>query len=259
NPANSFAFVIITSVLGGPTGTSTLLYNGVAVGTAPNTLPLSIPTTDLDTGKLVYTAAAAGGDPTNDPFVDNSFTFKIKDGGGTALTGQDTSAVGATYNIHINNSANQPPAGTDQQTTTNEEVLGNANDAYVIKESDFGFTDPDGNTFQAAKNLILTGPGQLLLNGIALTNGQTVQASDIRVRALKYQPPAHKYGNAFATLSFQVQDGGGTASGGQDTDQSANVLTINVVSVNDAPVGTAFGKTIAEDNSQTLAPADFGF
>ena len=39
-------------------------------------------------------------------------------------------------------------------------------------------------------------------------------------------------------FTFQVQDDGGTANGGVDLDQSANTITINVTSVNDAPAGT---------------------
>ena len=44
-----------------------------------------------------------------------------------------------------------------------------------------------------------------------------------------------------------MQDNGGTANGGVDLDQSANTITINVTSVNDAPAGTDNTVTINED------------
>ena len=170
----------------------------------------------------------------------------MKDDGG----GQDTSDP-ATYNILVTDHADQAPAGTDQQSTTNEDT------SYFVKVSDFGFTDPDvpPNTFIAIKNVVFAGSGQLLLNNLPVQNGTTIQVSDIQVNALKFVPAHDKFGSAVATFTFQVQDNGGSSGGAQDTDQSPNVLTFNVTSVNDAPVGTPFAKTINEDGSQTLAPA----
>src|SRR5207302_9046126 len=63
----------------------------------------------------------------------------------------------------------------------------------------------------------------------------------------------------YTSLTFQVQDDGGTANGGQDTDQSANTLTINVNAVNDPPSGTDNTKAILEDHTYTFATCDFGF
>src|SRR5436853_377276 len=42
-------------------------------------------------------------------------------------------------------------------------------------------------------------------------------------------------------------------------DQSANTLTINVTSVNEAPAGTDNTLTINEDTPRILSAADFGF
>ena len=56
-----------------------------------------------------------------------------------------------------------------------------------------------------------------------------------------------------------MQDNGGTANGGVDLDQSANTITINVTSVNDAPAGTDNTVTTNEDTAYTFAAADFGF
>ena len=56
-----------------------------------------------------------------------------------------------------------------------------------------------------------------------------------------------------------MQDNGGTANGGVDLDQSANTLTVDVTSVNDAPAGTDNTVTTAEDTPYTFTAADFGF
>src|SRR5207249_3494615 len=62
-----------------------------------------------------------------------------------------------------------------------------------------------------------------------------------------------------ASFTFQVEDNGGTANGGVDTDQSANTLTIDVTSVNDAPQGADNTVSTLEDTAYTFATADFGF
>ena len=56
-----------------------------------------------------------------------------------------------------------------------------------------------------------------------------------------------------------MQDDGGTANGGVDLDQTANTMTINVTSVNDAPAGTDKTVTTNEDTAYTFAARDFGF
>jgi hypothetical protein len=60
-------------------------------------------------------------------------------------------------------------------------------------------------------------------------------------------------------FTFQVQDNGGTASGGIDLDASPNTLTIDVAAVNDAPTGANNTITTPEDTLYTFAAADFGF
>jgi hypothetical protein len=51
-------------------------------------------------------------------------------------------------------------------------------------------------------------------------------------------------------LTFQVQDNGGTANAGVDLDQSPNTLTINVTSVNDAPVLDATKTPVLNSENQ---------
>ena len=56
-----------------------------------------------------------------------------------------------------------------------------------------------------------------------------------------------------------MQDDGGTANGGVDTDPTPNTITVNVTSVNDAPAGTDKTVTTLEDTAYVFASADFGF
>ena len=72
-------------------------------------------------------------------------------------------------------------------------------------------------------------------NGLGATD--SVAAATIAAGRLKFKPVANANGTAYDSFTFQVQDDGGTANGGVDTDPSANTITIDVTSVNDAPVG----------------------
>src|SRR5207247_1937314 len=96
-------------------------------------------------------------------------------------------------------------------------------------------------------------------NGIAVTAGQLVSVADINAGKLVFAPAANANGAGYAALTFQVEDDGGTANGGVNLDPSANTLTIDVTSVNDAPAGTDNTVTTLEDTAYTFTAADFGF
>src|SRR5439155_272457 len=101
--------------------------------------------------------------------------------------------------------------------------------------------------------------GTLTLSGGAVTAGQFISATDITAGKLVFTPAANANGTGYASLTFQVQDNGGTGNGGVDTDQSPNTITINVTSVNDAPAGTDKSVQIHKNGSHTFVAADFGF
>src|SRR5205085_3860771 len=103
------------------------------------------------------------------------------------------------------------------------------------------------------------GAGSLTLSGVAVTAGQSVGVANITAGNLKFTPSAEANGAAYASFTFQVQDDGGTVSGGVDLDASPNTITVNVTSVNDAPAGTNHTVTLLEDGSYTFTAADFGF
>ena len=70
-------------------------------------------------------------------------------------------------------------------------------------------------------------------SGVAISNGAVVSKTAIAAGNLTFVPGTNGTGPAYDSFTFKVQDDGGTANGGQDTDPTARVMTISVTSVND--------------------------
>ena len=73
---------------------------------------------------------------------------------------------------------------------------------------------------------------------MAVTAGQSISAADITAGNLLFTPAAEANGTGYASFTFQVQDNGGTANGGANTDPAARTMTIDVSAVNDAPTAS---------------------
>ena len=95
----------------------------------------------------------------------------------------------------------------------------------------------EGDNFQAVRILNQAGNGRFDLAGIEVTNGQLISVTDINAGNLQYTPTADSFGTVHDQIIFQVQDDGGTDNGGIDLDQTPNLLSIDVLSVNDEPDG----------------------
>ncbi|HYE87304.1 MAG TPA: hypothetical protein VEA16_13175, partial [Vicinamibacterales bacterium] len=72
----------------------------------------------------------------------------------------------------------------------------------------------------------LPASGTLKLSGVDVIAGQYITAAQLT--SLVYAPPANDTGLGLAAFRFQVRDTGGTASGGQNTDQTERVMLFNV-------------------------------
>lgn len=241
SPSNSFAAVKITTV---PTA-GKLTDNGVTV-LAGSQMTFS----DINTGKLKFVPVANANGSSY-----SSFTFQVQDDGGTLIGGVDTDVTARKMSVSVT-PVNDAPVGTNKLVTTLEET------AYAFKTADFGFTDPGdipANILLAVKITTLPLKGTLTDNGIAVAAGAHVTAVDIATGKLKYTPGANGFGSEYASFTFQVQDNGGTANGGKDTDLTPRHMTIAVTAVNDAPVGAAKTVTMLEDSSYLLKVGDFGF
>ncbi|MBK9081556.1 MAG: DUF4347 domain-containing protein [Rhizobiales bacterium] len=221
-----------------------------ATGSGTNTLVLTGQLAALNNaivaGKLAFAPAAN---------YTGSLTLSttINDQGNTGLdpglTGNATSEESTANTTITVTSVNDAPAGADKTITTNEDT------AYTFTSADFGFTDPNdapANAFQSVTITTLPTGGTLRLGGVAVTVGQVIPVGSIGT--LTWTPAANANGTGIASFTFQVTDDGGTANGGQNTDQSANTITFNVTAVNDAPVNT-LPATFAtlEDTSLKLA------
>ena len=86
-----------------------------------------------------------------------------------------------------------------------------------------------------------------------------IPLADLNGGLLRFMPATNANGTPYTSLTFQVQDNGGTANGGVDLDPSPKTLTINVTPVNDAPSGTSRTVTTLEDTPYLFAASDFGF
>ena len=184
-------------------------------------------------------------------------TFQVQNSNGTPISGIDPDPAADTITIDVT-SVNDAPAGTDKTVTVLEDH------GYTFGAADF-FSDPidsprldaPGNSLLALKITTLPAAGTLKLDGVNVTAGQSIAVADLG--KLVYAPAANANGTGYASFTFQVQDDGGTANGGVDLDQSANTITVDVTSVNDAPAGADKTVTIDEDASYTFSSSDFGF
>lgn len=244
NPPNTLSAVKITTA---PT-VGSLSDNGAAV-----TAGTLVPVADIVAGNFKFTPATNGTGATY-----SSFTFQVKDNGGTANGGIDTDPTAKKMTISVNAaSVNAPPFGSASTVTTTR------NTPYVFTPNDFPFDDLNNypsNTFLAVEITTLPTPGSLIDNGVAVTAGQHVSLADLAAGKLQFIPAINGSGNAYSSFTFQVQDNGGTANGGVDTDPYPRTMTINVTSlVNTAPQGAAKTVTTPENAAYTFQVNDFGF
>ena len=230
SPANSLKAVIFVTT----PAVGLLTDAGAAVTAAQSVLA-----TDIAAGKLVFTPAAGGSGA-----LYASFQFEVRDDGGTANGGLDTSAPAViTLNVAPINSA---------PSTANVTVSTTEGTAYVFKTPDFAFTDPNDtppNTLQSVLITSLPTLGSLSLNSVAVSAGQAVLAADIAAGKLVYTPGVGS-GASYASFGFEVVDNGGTANGGHDTSAPATV-TVSVTAVLSVTVsGTAQeGQTLTANPS----------
>ncbi|APW36294.1 hypothetical protein RD110_02935 [Rhodoferax koreense] len=223
-------------------GAGSLSLNGAAV-TAGQTISLA----NITAGNLKFTPAANANGAGY-----ASFTFQVQDDGGTANGGVDTDPTPRTMTVNVT-SVNDAPTGSDKTVSTLEDT------AYIFTATDFGFSDVDGNALQGVRIATVPGAGNLTLNGAAVTAGQSISLANITAGNLKFTPAANASGAGYASFTFQVQDDGGTANGGVDTDPTPRTMTVNVTSVNDAPTGTDRTVATFENTAHVFNVADFGF
>ena len=242
SPANTLNAVKITSL----PAAGTLFNNNVQVFAGQ-----FVTANDIASGSFKFVPApnANGGNYA-------SFTFQVQDNGGTANGGIDLDPTANTMRIAVT-SVNDAPSGSDRFVRTVK------NTAYVFGSLDFAFSDNNdspANGLLAVKIASLPTPaaGSLTFNGNPATLGLVIPAGSLG--QLRFTPATDFTGSD--SFTFQVQDNGGTASGGVDLDPVAKTVFISVLPndvAHSAPSGA--DKTIGtfEDTAYTLQVADFGF
>jgi VCBS repeat-containing protein len=145
--------------------------------------------------------------------------------------------------------ANDAPSGASKSVVTLEDS------AYTFGLSDFGFSDIDeGDSLAAVRidTLPTVTAGVLRLGTVAVSTLQVVDSAELV--DLRFEPAADTNGTALANFTFSVRDASAF-------DIAPKVMTINVSSLNDAPVGAVTiegtptqGQTLKAHN--TLTDAD---
>src|SRR6185312_6932457 len=93
--------------------------------------------------------------------------------------------------------------------------------------------------------------------------GTPIPAANFGANQVVFKPNANFNGNT--NFTFKVQDNGGTANSGADTDTADRTISFTVNAISDEPVGqdktinSTFNTNLLEDGTYTFAAADFGF
>ncbi|WP_157063151.1 tandem-95 repeat protein [Legionella worsleiensis] len=159
--------------------------------------------------------------PANNFNGSTSFTYTVTSGGATET---------ATVNVTVN-PVSDAPQGSDYTLSATEDT------PIVLSTAHFSMTDVNDNPANSLLRVrIATLPtsGTLTLNGVAVTAGQNIDATDINAGLLVFTPVKDAHGAS--TFTFQVSDDGGTANGGVNLDQTPNLFTIDVGAVADTPL-----------------------
>jgi hypothetical protein len=221
--------------------TGVLMLNG-------NPVPAGqlITVSSINAGQLVFRPA-----PNGNGTAFSAFKFQVKDSGVTASGGMNLEPDFYAHTITINvTPVNDAPVGTTNTIQMTE------NQPYAFQASDFGFSDPNDlpqpNNLMAIKITTLPQHGMLLLNGVVVSTGQFISASDLD-GSFKFVPPTNEL--PIASFTFQVIDDGGTANGGHDLDP--NPKTMNLAFDPQPGIGQDSTITTLEDTAYTFSPLDF--
>ena len=196
----------------GPEG-GTLRLNGTAVNAGQE-----IPTADLASGKLTYTPAANANGAGY-----ASFTFQVRDNGGTTNNGLDTDQTANTLSINVSPMNDAPVAAPDSYTTSEDDTLLVMLAGEGVLAND---ADADGDSMSA------TVLSDVAHGELSLAVGGT----------FAYTPDANF--NGLDSFNYTVSDG----KGGIDTETAS----ITVSPVNDAPTASGHSLEVTKGTTHTI-------
>lgn len=255
SPAQSFT-ITVTAVNDAPT-VANIIPDQTWTGSGGKTFTFAVNTfADADGDTLAYTATYDGGAlPAWLTFTPGTRTFSgnppVSAQGVRTLvvTANDgnSGAVPDTFTLTIS-AANDVPTADNNTVPTPEDI------DKVFAVTDFNFADVDtGDTLAQVQITTLPIKGKLYLDADSdgvVDTGEAVSVSQVVTKAnvtkLKFKPVSNDFGVGYATFQFKVHDGLVYSA-------SAYTMTIDVTSVNDAPI--AFGQSLksAEDTQKSFA------
>ena len=171
-----------------------------------------VSTADIAAGKLRFAPAANANGAGY-----ASFTFQVRDNGGTANGGVDLDATPNTITIDVT-SVNDAPAGANTTVTVPRTRW-----MRIHHRRPVGSPDPSDSLRPTPAGEASPGSGAGPQNVTAPGERRRFSAADIAAPTVRNSPPAaNANGAGLASFSFQVQDNGGTANGGVDLDPTPN-------------------------------------
>ena len=232
-PANAFSAVVITTL---PSG-GTLFLSGTAV-TAGQVISVA------NIGNLTWVPALNS----NGAGL-ASFTFQVRDNGGTANGGVDTDPTPNTITFNVTPVNDAPVNTAPASYQTNEDT------PKVLSGISVADVDANGGTVTVTLSVDTGGVLQASSDGgVTVTGSGTTSITlsgalaDINAylagsTAPVFSPTADF--NGPVVLTIVSNDGGNTGAGGPLSDTDTRVIT--VTAVNDPPVGSDGSLTTAED------------
>ncbi|MFN7020731.1 MAG: tandem-95 repeat protein [Phycisphaerales bacterium] len=174
-------------------------------------------------GTLTYT-------PAPNAFGTSTFQVRVRDNGGTANGGVDTSSL-QSFTITVNSVNDAPTVSLGGIPT----IIEDAGPQTVNGFASFS-PGPVNESGQTLAQYVVTG----VSNPAMFAAGPSVSNSGV----LTYTPAPNASGTA--TFMVQARDNGGTANGGLDTSPPVQA-TINITDINDPPTFTAVNPASLED------------
>ena len=230
---DSFRSVIITTL---PV-TGNLTLSGTAV-----TAEQEVTAAQLSAGQLVYTPVADGDQ-------DTSFTFQVRDNGGTVGGGTDTDQSPNTLTLDITPVLDAPVVATSNNTLAYTENQAPTAIDPAVSVSDVDGKNLIGATVQITDNFV-KGEDRLTLNGFPVTS--TVDADGY------YQIITAGYEDIF--VKFDTEQGSVTFKGFESHERYEDVLrSVSYSNSSDAPstaLRTVTFTATDEDNLTSLGASD---
>jgi hypothetical protein len=188
---------------------------------------------EITLGRVKYT-------PKENEFGNNYDNFKFKVSDGIIYSTLDN-----TITFHVT-PVNDAPTAQDNTISFDEDTI------KVFSLSDFNFTDTDGDPITSILITKIPDKGRLTLNSALVVVHQSISASEINTGKLQFAPEANIFGNNYTNFNFKVSDG-------TLLSESDYSITINIQSVNDAPVSSDQEVRIIEDTNKIFTLDDFNF